>query len=166
VAGIVLQLFAVVPTVLAQYRGLTTFLRTRSLPPYLLSNVLSFMVLLMYETVVATLAGTHKGPRETLQCAIESKWRSLFRDKDSQAITRIQDAFQCCGLRTSRDMAFPFPDAHHGANACEQRYDRHFGCLEALIDQEKHVGGWILAVVAGVFLWMVSLSLARCCAAY
>ena len=157
VAGSVVQVSAIVPTFLAQHQSLTAFLQSRNLPPYFLSNVLSFTALLVYETVVATLAGIHISPREALQCAIEQKWRDLFRAKDSRSIARTQDAFQCCGLRTSHDMAFPFPDAHHSANACEQRYDRHVGCLNALIDQERYLGGWILVVVVGVFLWIVSL---------
>jgi len=156
-AGVVLQPSSLIPTLLSQHPGLITFLRTRTLPPYFLSNVFSLMALLVYETVLATLAGAHIAPREALHCALEEKWRILFRAKDSQAITTIQDALQCCGFRSSRDMAFPFPDAHHGANACEQRYDRHFGCLGALIDQERFVSGRILAVVAGVFSWTVSL---------
>lgn len=73
VAGIVLQLSSLIPTLLTQHPGLITFFRTRTLPSYFLSNVLSFMALLVYETVLATLAGTHIAPREALHCALEEK---------------------------------------------------------------------------------------------
>jgi len=80
----------------------------------------------------------------------------MFRAKDGEAVARIQDAFSCCGLRSSRDMAFPFPDRTHGADACEVRYERMQGCFEAWEGRERVVAGIMMAVAVGVFLWMVS----------
>lgn len=130
-----------------------------TIPPVLLPGTLAIVALLMYETVIATLAGTHIAPRTALSCALEERWRAMFRAKDGESVARIQDAFQCCGLRSSRDMAFPFPGGRHGADACEVRYERTRGCFEAWEGQERVVAGIMMAVAVGVFLWMVSSSI-------
>jgi hypothetical protein len=55
---------------------------------------------------------------------------------DVNAINFVK--LQCCGFSTTRDRAYPFPDAHNTANACIQRYGYTRPCasvLEALDHQ-------------------------------
>ena len=52
-------------------------------------------------------------------------------------------------------MAFPFPDKTHGADACEIRFDRHVGCLEAWAGKERMVGWMLVGVCLGVAVWWV-----------
>lgn len=79
----------------------------------------------------------------------------MFRAKDGDSISQIQNLLSCCGFQTARDMAFPFPDKTHKADTCELRFERHTGCLEAWRDKERLVSGLMMAVTVGVFVWMV-----------
>ena len=79
----------------------------------------------------------------------------MFRAKDAARVQAIQDALACCGFVNARDMAFPFPDRRHGADACEVRFERFVGCLEPWRRQERLVSGLMLGVAVGVFVWMV-----------
>ena len=67
----------------------------------------------------------------------------------------IQDAFKCCGLKNSRDMAWPFPDKTHKATACEEMYGYKNGCLEPWKEKEQRMAGILMVVVGLVFLWQV-----------
>lgn len=73
---------------------------------------------------------------------------------------RIQDAFQCCGLASMKDMAWPFPDANHAAEACMVRYEeRSTACMDPWRDEERKVAIMLLIVPVMVFLWKVRLPL-------
>ncbi|OQO08292.1 hypothetical protein B0A48_06162 [Cryoendolithus antarcticus] len=52
-----------------------------------------------------------------------------------------------------KDMAFPFPDARHGGDACVVRYERTERCLEDWRGEERKVAGMLLAVVLGIVVW-------------
>lgn len=120
---------------------------------------LTIAFFLVYETVLATLAGTHIAPPGSLNCALKERWLELFRAKDEGSVRRIQDAFQCCGLGSVRDMAWPFPSAERGADACVRMYGRQEACLGAWRGEERKVGIMLLVVPVAVFLWMVRLRL-------
>jgi len=109
----------------------------------------------IFETVLATLAGTHIAPPGSLDCALRERWTELFKAKDGEKIARIQDGFQCCGLRSVRDMAFPFPDASHGSEACVVRYERGTACMDAWREEERKVAIMLLVVPLAVFVWKV-----------
>lgn len=111
---------------------------------------------LVYETVIATLAGIHLSPPGSLNCALRETWESLFRTKDAGSIRRIQDGFNCCGFNSPRDMAFPFPDAHHGSDACLVRFERSGACLEPWRQEEQKVAIMLLVVPLAVFVWKAS----------
>lgn len=104
-----------------------------------------------------TLLGTHAAPSSILDCGLHERWQALFKAKDSDAIRAIQDAFNCCGLTNSKDMAWPFPDKSHDAHACEKAFDRTNGCLGAWKAEEQQTAGMFIAVVGMVFVWQVSL---------
>lgn len=79
----------------------------------------------------------------------------LFSAKDKQSIKRIQDAFSCCGFNSPLDMAFPFQDARHGADACLVRYERDQACFEPWRREERKVAIMLLVVPLAVFVWKV-----------
>ncbi|KAF2768672.1 hypothetical protein EJ03DRAFT_273808 [Teratosphaeria nubilosa] len=124
------------------------------------SRIFQVVVLffITYETVLATLAGTHISPSGSLNCALRERWQNMFRVKDGEGIRAIQDAFQCCGLESVRDMAFPFPSASEGrdADACVVAYHRDRACLDAWRGQERQVAIMLLVVPVAVFAWKVS----------
>lgn len=121
--------------------------------PYLLQVISAIFI--VYETVLATLAGTHLAPPGSLDCALREQWLALFRAKDGSAIRAIQDRFECCGLGSTVDMAWPFPGAGHDAATCIAKYERTMRCLEPWRESERTVAGLLLAVALGVFVWQV-----------
>lgn len=117
---------------------------------------------IIYETVLATLAGTHISPAGSLNCALREKWDGLFQAKDGDGVKAIQDAFQCCGFASTRDMAFPFFDAQHGHDACMVRYERTGSCLEPWRNEEVKVAVMLLLVPLLVFVWKVRWVIRPC----
>lgn len=121
-------------------------------PLVIIANTLIFI----YSTVIITLSGTHVAPASALDCGLKERWQNLFKHKDASAIRQIQDAFHCCGLITSRDMAWPFPDRTHDSHACEATYrGRTSGCLAAWKAEEQKIAGFFMTVVGMVFIWQV-----------
>ena len=117
---------------------------------------LTLAVLLVYETVVATLAGEHVRASD---CGLHEVWQGMFHRKDGERIRAIQDALRCCGFASTRDMAWPFPGSGRDAGACAARYDGAgtvSRCLDGLRGEERKVGWMLMAVPLGVFLWKVS----------
>ncbi|KAM0721027.1 hypothetical protein Q7P37_003312 [Cladosporium fusiforme] len=117
---------------------------------------LTIAFLLIYETVLATLAGTHLRPSN---CRLQETWQGMFRGKDAEGIRAIQDALACCGLRSAADMAWPFPGAGRSGRECEARFDDGVvpRCLDGWRGEEKAVGGMLVGVAVGVFVWKVLL---------
>ncbi|KAF4550231.1 Hypothetical protein D9617_18g034220 [Elsinoe fawcettii] len=129
-----------------------------TIPPILLPGTLTIALLLIYETVIATLAGTRITPIDGLGCNLQEKWQELFKEKNAGQVKRIQDAFSCCGFRNAKDMAWPFPDSSHGADACLIKYgSERTGCLEGWRGEEQKVAALMLFVAIGVFVWMVAV---------
>lgn len=113
-------------------------------------------LLIVYETVIATLAGTHLTPASNLRCGLDDKWHSLFHNRDVDRIRRIQDQFRCCGLHSVYDMAWPFQDKTHVKSPCAESFDRQQSCFPAWRAEEQKVAGLLLLVSILVFLWQVS----------
>jgi hypothetical protein len=113
---------------------------------------------LIYETVLAALAGTHIAPMGGLMCPLKDKWEEMFRAKDGEHVRGIQDALECCGFRSVRDMAWPFPDGGKevGVDACVVRFERERACVEPWRDAERRMAVILLVVPVAVFLWQVS----------
>ncbi|EMD68995.1 hypothetical protein COCSADRAFT_340708 [Bipolaris sorokiniana ND90Pr] len=123
-------------------------------PLVIIANTLIFI----YSTVIITLSGTHVAPASSLNCGLRERWQTLFKHKDATAIRQIQDAFSCCGLVNSRDMAWPFPDRTHDSRACEATYHgRASGCLVAWKAEEQKIAGLLMTVVGMVFLWQFAI---------
>lgn len=114
-----------------------------------------FMLLVIYDTVIATLALTHMAPPGDLACGLDREWARLFSSKNAQAIRRIQDRHQCCGLHSVLDRAWPFEDRHHTASSCVEAFDRQQSCFGAWRRDEQITGGLMLIVAIVVFLLKV-----------
>ena len=97
------------------------------------------------DTVLITLASSLL-QGDALSCSLDSRWRALFRAKNSRAIRRVQDSFDCCGFVTVRDKAWPFPDHEHGANACMVAFDRAKSCLASWRREERMILGGMIAI--------------------
>ncbi|KAM7206411.1 hypothetical protein V8F20_002760 [Naviculisporaceae sp. PSN 640] len=68
-------------------------------------------------------------------CVLSTQWKSLWTSHNAQAIRQIQDTLSCCGFRTVKDMAWPFPTGSPNDGAkhvdCVAKYGRHTPCLGA-----------------------------------
>ncbi|KAF1966275.1 hypothetical protein BU23DRAFT_560431 [Bimuria novae-zelandiae CBS 107.79] len=114
-------------------------------------------IIFIYSTVVITLLGTHAAPPSGLDCGLRSRWEHLYRTKNAEAVRTIQDTFNCCGLKNSRDMAWPFPDKTHKPTACEEMLGHTNSCLGPWKGEEQHMAGILMAVVALVFVWQFAI---------
>ncbi|KAF1950995.1 hypothetical protein CC80DRAFT_215145 [Byssothecium circinans] len=122
-------------------------------PLVIVVNTLIFI----YSTVVITLLGTHAAPSSGLDCGLREKWTGLYSHKNVARVKTIQDAFNCCGFKHSRDMAWPFPDKTHKVTACEEAFGHTNGCLSPWKGEEQRVSGILMATVALVFLWQFAI---------
>ncbi|KAI9718223.1 MAG: hypothetical protein M1812_004213 [Candelaria pacifica] len=117
------------------------------------------VLLVIYETVIVTLALTHMVPPSGLTCGLNETWMSLFQHKNSDAINRIQNTFKCCGLHSTRDKAWPFPDKNHGADACVKTLGWQKSCFGDWRQGEQISAGLLLMVALLVFVSKVLFSL-------
>ncbi|KAJ5722194.1 hypothetical protein N7488_000229 [Penicillium malachiteum] len=98
-------------------------------------------------TILATLALAYLYPEQLSTCNIEQQWQSMFKSKNAEAIRTIQDSFQCCGLRSTRDRAWPFNDRTHGDNACELQLGYTRSCLAPWRGQQQ-TASWMIFAAA------------------
>ncbi|KAH6848164.1 hypothetical protein B0I37DRAFT_432280 [Chaetomium sp. MPI-CAGE-AT-0009] len=116
---------------------------------------------LLLTTVLTTLYTSTLATPTTTDCLLDQRWRTFWTSHDARAIRTIQDALGCCGFRSTRDKAWPFPpDAK--PDTCQLRFDRHEHCLpgwEAAL--KRAVGGELGVVLAVGALQVLGLVLAR-----
>ncbi|KAI9820617.1 MAG: hypothetical protein M1827_004986 [Pycnora praestabilis] len=125
------------------------------------SLLIVVLLLTVYETTVATLALTYITPINNLTCALDEHWSHLFRSKDDNAIRRIQETYQCCGLHSTHDKAYPFPKKGVGNDACVKAFPgRIQSCFGPWRGEERAGAGLLLSVAIVVFvIKLVYLSL-------
>ena len=109
----------------------------------------AFLLLVIYATVIATLALTYMTPSASLVCGLDRRWASLYSGKNAGAIRKIQDRHQCCGLHSVLDKAWPFPDKSHDAMSCHKTFDRTGWCLMSWRHDQQVTGGLLLLVAIG-----------------
>jgi hypothetical protein len=105
---------------------------------------------LFYETVVGTLALTYIVPPTSLLCGLDDMWARFYAAKNGRAVQRIQDTFDCCGLKTIKDRAYPFGD--QVPSQCAQLFQRTGSCLGPLRKSEQTQAGLLLLVAVLVFV--------------
>jgi hypothetical protein len=144
--------------VLPLVTGVSTYitchlLRARVSKPQLTIKLIAISVIqLVYETIIATISVTYMVPN----CSLEEKWRGLYRNKDGDAIKRIQDRFNCCGFNSLVDMAYPFPygrpNEGHGADQCKITTGRRETCVGPWRQSEQINAGIFFTVASSIFL--------------
>lgn len=164
-AGIVLETLISFQSSLALKTNLLPNNTTSKNLPYTKTFQTLTALFLIYETVLATLSGTHIAPIGGLWCPLHDRWQSLYKNKDGRHIRAIQDALECCGFASMKDMAWPFPgqgrNGGGGAEMCSVRFEeRTRACLEPWRNEERKVAVMLLIVPVGVFLWKLALFLA------
>ncbi|KAI4169592.1 MAG: hypothetical protein LQ343_005612 [Gyalolechia ehrenbergii] len=136
-------------------RSDNSLLKRRSLPSWVLP--ICFVVLVVYDTVIATLAATQIIPSEVMTCGLFQRWQSLWSTHNAEAIKRIQDAHNCCGFKTIKDRAWPFA-GNDGADRCSIMYEREQNCLPGWQRDQQINAGLILLVAIGTFLVKANIS--------
>lgn len=107
----------------------------------------------IFTTILATLYSSHILPSDSRECELSTRWQHLFRAKDERAIRAIQEAFQCCGFRTVKDMAWPFPPTNV---QCPARFDRSLACQVPWTSALQRSAGVNFGIVAAVAVMQVS----------
>jgi hypothetical protein len=125
--------------------------RTRPTKSRLWSSLVVFnhYILLALSLVLLSLALDCITSPAIQSYTLHDRWTKLFQTKNAQAMRRIQDAMDCCGFRSSRDMAWPFEDKDHGARACEVEFGRMKGCETGWAGKERAM--MVAMVVIGGF---------------
>jgi hypothetical protein len=151
------QSFALLAVILPVITGITTrisygFFRSyNSSPRSILCLVAIFTIQLIYETIIATLAVTYMGSN----CGLEEQWSRLYREKNANAIMRIQNRFKCCGFNTMVDRSWPFPHGRpqdgFGAHQCERMYSRNTSCAGPFRRAERIHAGVFFTVATALF---------------
>ena len=107
------------------------------------------------DALLLTLASTAVSD-PSLTCGLERRWRQFFMAKDEITIRAIQDTLMCCGFRTVKDQAWPFPAKGVSAGACTERFGRERAC-EGLWTAEGRAVLWmVVGVGAGITAMKVS----------
>ncbi|KAK3683369.1 hypothetical protein B0T22DRAFT_246468 [Podospora appendiculata] len=126
---------------------------------------------LLLAAVLATLFSSDALPSATHECLLETKWRGFWTSHDGDRIRAIQDTFNCCGFRSVKDMAWPFPRGApggptHGAD-CAAQFGRTASCKGPWEQAFQAGAGADLGVVLAVaVLQFASLVLMRSFGAY
>ncbi|KAI1341885.1 hypothetical protein F5Y15DRAFT_350634 [Xylariaceae sp. FL0016] len=95
--------------------------------------------------IVATLSFEGFLPGQSLDCNLENNWQRLWHNHDGRAIEHIQDAYDCCGLRSVRDRAWP-------RDHCQDFYNRHSSCVVPWTSAMQRTAGLDFAVAVAVGL--------------
>ncbi|KAL4745727.1 hypothetical protein BDW72DRAFT_207950 [Aspergillus terricola var. indicus] len=103
-------------------------------------------------TALGTLALSYLFPSQILFYHLEGQWQTLFQQKNAHAIRTIQDRFQCCGLRSVHDRAWPFKNRTHGDNACELQMGYRRACIEPWSESQRGASWMVFAAVVGGLL--------------
>ncbi|KAF4343687.1 hypothetical protein FBEOM_2360 [Fusarium beomiforme] len=144
----------------AFYPGIRRTTRSSSSGVAQLAPLIVQVLQALVTTILATLLIERAVPSEVMGCMLDKKWMSMFRAHDAGSIRRIQDAFDCCGLNSIRDRAYPFPGT--APSNCAETYGRSSACREPWSGALQTLSLLDLAVVLGVgLIQMLGLFLAK-----
>ncbi|KAK3370828.1 hypothetical protein B0T24DRAFT_627155 [Lasiosphaeria ovina] len=109
---------------------------------------------LVFSTVLATRLASDMIPSPVRQCLLESEWKGFWTAHDASRIRAVQDAFDCCGFRTLKDMAWPFPQGSNPGDAagCAERFGRNAACAAPWEGALQQAAGADFVVVLAVAL--------------
>ncbi|ETS78638.1 hypothetical protein PFICI_08491 [Pestalotiopsis fici W106-1] len=125
---------------------------------HLTLQILQAIITVVLSTLYAE--GLLTGPG--LDCSLHNRWQQLWRNHDSQSIQRIQDAFDCCGFLSLRDMSEP----HRGTDTtlCGSTYHRLTPCVGPwgrAMQRSSSLGFAVAVVVGAIQLTYIVLVRAR-----
>ncbi|KAK0665361.1 hypothetical protein QBC41DRAFT_14726 [Cercophora samala] len=110
----------------------------------LFSNLLQILLTI----ILATLFGSTLTSPFT-PCALQTTWRTHWTTHSPTPIRTIQDSLSCCGFKSTKDMAWPFPSSGNNGDvtACEKQFNRHTPCAGLWEEALKRTAGVELGVV-------------------
>ncbi len=109
---------------------------------------------LVLAVVLATGFFANAAPSDVRTCLVGTTWQRMFASKDAATLRRIQDAFNCCGLNSVRDRAWPFAEdlaGGIGGAPCADRFGRTQSCAApwtAALQSMGHTEGVVAVLVA------------------
>jgi len=116
-------------------------------------------ILFMLDSALLAVSSAALEP-STFTCVLETHWHHLFRTKNEDALKRIQDALDCCGLKTVLHEPWPFPPV--SLETCSKRYNRSTACEVPWITAGREVwGGMIGVATASIVIKALILILLR-----
>ncbi|KAI9775808.1 MAG: hypothetical protein M1839_000859 [Geoglossum umbratile] len=86
---------------------------------------------------------------DELLCGLDQRWAQLFSNKDESAVMRIQAAHKCCGFKTTKDRAAPFPPE---TETCVHKFKWGKPCRDDWRQDEQLFAGLFLLVAIAVFV--------------
>ncbi|KAH6971318.1 hypothetical protein EDB80DRAFT_101158 [Ilyonectria destructans] len=122
--------------------------RLAKLTPFILQTLQALVT-----TILATLLFEDVVSSSTLDCKLDTTWMAMFRAHDATGIRGIQDTFDCCGLNSVRDRAYPFPGTT--PSTCAKTYGRTLPCRGPWKSATKATAGGMVAVLAAVSLMQI-----------
>ncbi|KAF7547078.1 hypothetical protein G7Z17_g7985 [Cylindrodendrum hubeiense] len=131
-------------------------LRSTSASPNSLTQIAPFIIQTLQglvTTILATLFTEGFASSQALDCKLDTAWMSMFRAHDAAGIRGIQDAFNCCGLNSVKDRAYPFPGM--GASTCAETYGRTLPCRGPWKSATQATSGAEVAVAVVVGLMQI-----------
>ncbi|KAF3067322.1 putative tetraspanin tsp3 protein [Daldinia childiae] len=94
--------------------------------------------------VLATLTAEGFSSGQGIECSLERSWQRLWSAHDYRAIERIQDTFNCCGLRS-------LPDRNAPRGMCQELHrDRGSSCLVPWRATMERTSGFEFGVAVAV----------------
>lgn len=108
----------------------------------------------MIDTFVVTQA-VNNIPMSSISCPLEKTWHGYFNRKDENTIRTIQNALNCCGLKTTKEQPWPFPHYDPGhpkkdipATLCSDTFKRTTACFGPW--SQKHQLSASMFMIVGV----------------
>ncbi|KAH7016108.1 uncharacterized protein B0I36DRAFT_336713 [Microdochium trichocladiopsis] len=103
--------------------------------------------------VLATLLSQTMTQNATTGCLAQGAWQGMWSAHDRRGIERIQDAFDCCGLNSVKDRAWPRD------GTCSSLYGRNSACgkpWEAALRRGSALDLGVCLVLGFIQLWQAS----------
>jgi hypothetical protein len=84
---------------------------------------------LIFGNVLATLLLQRVVPGEFLNCNLDRAWTRMWMAHDASGIRDVEEGLHCCGFRSLKDRAWPFPEGQNPDHmACASRLGYHVPC--------------------------------------
>ncbi|KAK2782826.1 hypothetical protein FQN53_009592 [Emmonsiellopsis sp. PD_33] len=101
-------------------------------------------LLTIFPTILASLSISYFAPEDIVSCRLENQWQSYYSNKNANAIRAIQDRLQCCGFRSTRDRAWPFPGGSEHRD-CPSTFGYTESCFAGWRDTERGAAAMVFA---------------------